>query len=123
VLSQPEPIEDFFGGCQTTTTLANGQQIGHKGYNGHPYDVPWGFKKLLHYVQATWTGLRIHGEEIPIYVTENGFAGTEEAGAAVEIAMKDVERQNYFEGYLRSLLEAVQEGVVIKGYFGWSLLE
>lgn len=85
--------------------------------------MPWGFKKLLHYVQATWTGKSIQGEEIPIHVTENGFAGRAEAGAGIEIALEDTERQNYFEGYLRSLLEAVREGVLIKSYFGWSLLE
>lgn len=125
VLTQPEPIEAFFGGCETRTTLACGRPIGNRGYNGHPFDVPWGFKKLLHYVQATWTGSHIQGEgkAIPIYVTENGFAGTKEAGASIDIALEDTERQIYFEGYLRSLIEAVKEGVIIKGYFGWSLLE
>lgn len=60
---------------------------------------------------------------MPIYVTENGFAVAGEHDLSVEQAMHDTERVNYFKNNLKMLLEAVNEGVVIKSYFAWSLLD
>lgn len=35
----------------------------------------------------------------------------------------DKQRQAYFEGYIKATLDAVKEGVPVKGYLAWSLLE
>ncbi len=56
-------------------------------------------------------------------VTENGFAVKGENDLSVEEALQDTDRQKYFKQYTNAFLQAVTEdGVVIKGYFGWSEL-
>ncbi|KAG9015821.1 Beta-glucosidase 1B [Tulasnella sp. JGI-2019a] len=74
-----------------------------------------GFKSLLKYL---WTKY-----QKPIYVTENGFAVAKENDLPTEQAIHDTDRLNYFANNLQALLEAVDEGVVVKSYFAWSLLD
>lgn len=49
---------------------------------------------------------------IPIYITENGLADATESW-----------RQAYLVEHLQVLWQAIQEGVPVKGYFHWSLLD
>lgn len=58
-----------------------------------------------------------------IYITENGFATEGEANMTLEQQLHDVQRQQYYAGYLNAMLEAMQNGVNIGGYMAWSLLE
>ncbi len=59
--------------------------------------------------------------EIPeIYITENGMALEDEV---VDGRVDDARRIEFFENYLAELLKAKKEGVNIKGYFAWSLLD
>jgi beta-glucosidase len=61
---------------------------------------------------------------IPIIVTENGFMVKDEANAPLSDVVNDVDRQTFFNGYIKELAEAVRDdGIVISGYMGWSLLE
>lgn len=42
----------------------------------------------------------------------------------MEERINDVERQHYYAGYLKELIEAVvDDGIPIGGYMAWSLLE
>lgn len=50
--------------------------------------------------------------ERPIYILENGIATKE-----------DSQRQKFLLAHLSKLLEAIQSGVDVKGYFYWSLLD
>lgn len=59
-----------------------------------------------------------------ISVTENGFCVKGETALPIAEAVKDTDRVAYFAGYLDNLLKAVKEdGVDVRGYFGWSLLD
>lgn len=49
---------------------------------------------------------------LPMYVTENGLADA-----------KDEKRANFISDHLVSIWRALQEGVDVKGYFYWSLLD
>ena len=60
---------------------------------------------------------------MPIYVTENGFSVKGEDNLSLEEALNDTDRVNYFAGNLEALLCAIEDGVVIKSYFGWSFLD
>ena len=56
-----------------------------------------------------------------MYITENGSCYTDEVGADGEI--DDVERRRYLVTHLAALRAAIKDGVPVKGYFAWSLLD
>lgn len=76
--------------------------------------VPEGCKKLLH-----WIGKRYQNPEI--YITENGCAFDDAPNANGKI--EDVDRIDFYRGYLIACHEAIQEGVNLKGYFAWSFMD
>jgi beta-glucosidase len=55
-----------------------------------------------------------------IYITENGAAFKDILTAD---GIYDQERINFFREYLTQVLKAKKEGVNVKGYFVWSLLD
>ena len=66
---------------------------------------------------------RVHKEwpQIPyLVITENG-AGYDDV--KVNGKVEDVKRTKYIVSHLQSLQKAVSEGVPVKGYFAWSLLD
>lgn len=82
--------------------------------------VPWGFRNLLQYIADRYT----RADNIPIYITENGFPIQDEDQFSREEAINDLQRQTYYAGYLRQLFEASRDdGINIGGYMAWSLLE
>ncbi len=71
-------------------------------------DVGWslhpaGLRKLLKFTSAY---------QLPIYVTENGIADR-----------KDDLRQSYLISHLREIAQAIEDGMDIRGYYHWSLLD
>jgi beta-glucosidase len=75
--------------------------------------APGGFRELLVRLQ------RDYG--VPLYVTENGAAFDDPAptGSVVE----DPDRVAYLEGHVDALARALADGVDVRGYFVWSLLD
>ena len=57
----------------------------------------------------------------PIYITENGAAFVDEVGS--DGGVHDPRRVNYLREHLTALREAMTEGVDVRGYFVWSLLD
>lgn len=55
-----------------------------------------------------------------VYITENGVACHDKD---FEHAIHDNERIEYLGGYIRGFREAMKQGVKLKGYFAWSLLD
>jgi beta-glucosidase len=76
--------------------------------------VPEGLEDLL---------IRLHHDYEPdaIYVTENGAAYADVRGH--DGSVNDPERQSYLESYLAGASRAVAQGVPLRGYFAWSLLD
>jgi beta-glucosidase len=66
---------------------------------------------------------RVHADYAPpvIYVTENGAAFGDVRGHDGRV--RDPERQEYLASHIASVGQAVAEGVPVKGYFVWSLLD
>lgn len=58
--------------------------------------------------------------DIPIYITENGLPVD---GADKKELLDDRERIDYVKGVLISLHQAMQEGVDVRGYYLWSLMD
>ncbi|KAF8581201.1 glycoside hydrolase family 1 protein [Ramaria rubella] len=100
--------DEFQGNVQYTFTRADGTQLGTQD--------PEGFRALLNYLWKRY--------QLPIYVTENGFAVKNENYKPLEEALEDTDRVDYFRGSAEALLAAVTEdGVDVKAYFPWSFLD
>jgi len=54
---------------------------------------------------------------LPIYVTESGMANPDTAGGA------DPERTDYIDVHLAQALRAIDEGIPLRGFTYWSLLD
>jgi beta-glucosidase len=57
----------------------------------------------------------------PLYVLENGMAGDEYV--APDGQVRDPERIAYLQGHIGAVLDAIEAGVDVRGYFVWSLLD
>ncbi|CAI9410279.1 GH1 family beta-glucosidase [Nocardioides sp. T2.26MG-1] len=56
----------------------------------------------------------------PIYITENGAMADD---VLEDGAVHDAARQQYIEQHLGAMLDAMAEGVDVRGYFVWSLMD
>ncbi|KAM6960799.1 lactase-like protein isoform 1-T1 [Aplochiton taeniatus] len=75
------------------------------------YSVPWGFRRLLNFVKTQY------GNPM-VFVTENGVS---EKMTCTELC--DDWRIQYFKDYTNEMLKAIRDGVNVKGYTAWSLLD
>ena len=81
------------------------------------YCVPWGMRRML-----VWLKQQYNDPEI--IVTENGFSVHGEHDRKLPAALQDTDRVTYIKGYINEALKAVKlDGVKLKGYFVWSLLD
>ena len=69
---------------------------------------------------TTWVKSR-YGD-IPQYITENGSAWPDPP-AAVNGRIEDPRRIEYLVSHLKAVLDAIRQGVNMRGYFAWSLLD
>jgi beta-glucosidase len=75
--------------------------------------VPWGCRKLLQWISERYN----HPE---IVITENGCAYPDRV---VEGRVDDAPRIEFISAYLTECLRAIGEGVRLRGYFLWSLMD
>ncbi|MBE3073560.1 MAG: family 1 glycosylhydrolase, partial [Actinobacteria bacterium] len=60
--------------------------------------------------------------DVPLYITENG-AAFYDAPTPIDGKVEDPLRVEYFRQHLRAAHDAMTQGVNLKGYFAWSLLD
>ncbi|KAG8006211.1 Cytosolic beta-glucosidase [Nibea albiflora] len=73
--------------------------------------VPYGLRKLLKYIKYTCNNPAV-------YITENGFS---QVGP---LQIEDVQRSEFYKDTVLEVAKAIQEdGVNVRGYFAWSLLD
>jgi beta-glucosidase len=58
---------------------------------------------------------------LPLYITENGCAAEDYVNPHGEI--NDFERVDYLHGHLDAAWRAIEDGVNLRGYFHWSLMD
>jgi beta-glucosidase len=75
--------------------------------------VPWGCKKMLHWIKNRYNNPAI-------YITENGCAYPDEL---IKGEVNDQDRLEFYKTYLIACQEAIEEGVNLKGYFAWSFMD
>lgn len=75
---------------------------------------PGALRELLVRVRDDYGGF-------PIYITENGAACNDYV--APDGRVHDPDRIRYLRGHLQAVLETIEAGVDVRGYFVWSLLD
>jgi beta-glucosidase len=76
--------------------------------------VPWGLSKLLHWIDKRY-------DSPDIYITENGASFTDKPNN--EGIIDDPRRIEYLQQYIQETAGAREQGVSVKGYFVWSLMD
>ena len=117
-----QPI-DFYG-----QNIYNGKCI-RMGKNGTPEEVARyeGFPRTANNWPVTpeclYWGPKFLQERYgkPIYITENGLSCHDTI--SLDGKVHDPQRIDFLARYLKSLKQAIQDGVDIRGYFQWSLLD
>ncbi|EFJ31443.1 hypothetical protein SELMODRAFT_408050 [Selaginella moellendorffii] len=96
------------------------------------YVVPWGLYNILNHVKENYNNP-------PIFITENGglvilvtgflrsnFPGLVDVADSNTFSdrfIKDDARVQFYESYLTRLQQAIANGVDVRGYYAWSLLD
>lgn len=103
-------------GFQSTFVGLDGMDIGMRSDSDWLYVVPKGIRSYLNYV---------HNRYRPeaVFVTENGVAAPNESSMPLADALHDIFRIRYFASYLEQVADAARDGVPVRGYFAWSLLD
>jgi beta-glucosidase len=90
-----------------------------EGYERTAFDwpvVPEGLREQLNILKATY------GDALPpVYITENGCACEDVVDA--EGRVDDQARVRYLDSHLRAVAGAIEDGVDVRGYYTWSLLD
>lgn len=76
--------------------------------------VPEGLERVLRFIGDSWPVRAL-------YVTENGAAFDD--GPATSGPVHDAGRIEYYRGHLEACGRAIEQGVPLRGYFAWSLLD
>jgi beta-glucosidase len=101
-----------FVGCEDQVEFRKQPEFPHTAMNW-PVDAN-GLEELL---------LRLHREypDVPLAITENGAAFRDEVTPDGRI--HDTDRIAYFRDHLAAMRRAIDQGVDVRGYFAWSLLD
>ena len=99
----------------------DGPWPGHEEVNGPLPKTQMGWEVfpdgLYNFLTRT---AREYTGDLPIYVTENGMANPD---TVVSGAVHDQARIEYLAAHLAAVRRAITEGIPVKGYFCWSLLD
>ncbi|XP_027344196.1 vicianin hydrolase-like [Abrus precatorius] len=95
------------------TTERNGLAVGTPTALDWLFIYPKGLHQLMVYIKDTY-------RNPIIYITENGVAEARNDSIPVNEARKDGTRIRYHDSHLKFLLQAIKEGVNVKGYYAWS---
>lgn len=114
---------DFFG-----VNIYRGEVV-RAGAEGAPEPVglPVGYPMTHFYWPVTPEALRwgprffFERYRLPIVITENGMANAD--WIALDGQVHDPQRIDYTTRYLRELAKAMADGVEVRGYFHWSIMD
>ncbi|KAJ4977799.1 hypothetical protein NE237_008579 [Protea cynaroides] len=98
------------------TTQRNGIPIGPNSATTWLHVYPRGIRDVLLYTKRRY-------KNPVIYITENGISDPNNSTISLKEALKDNGRIDYHFRHLLFLLRAMKEGVDVRGYFVWSLLD
>ncbi|CAL8150834.1 unnamed protein product [Prunus armeniaca] len=100
----------------TLSSERNGVPIGAKGASSWLNVYPIGIQNLLLYTKEKYN-------DPIIYITENGIDEFNDPKLSLEEALYDTQRVDYHILHLCHVQTAIKNGVNVKGYFLWALLD
>ncbi|XP_038688812.1 uncharacterized protein LOC119987970 [Tripterygium wilfordii] len=103
-------------GSYRQTSEKNGVPIGEPTTIWWLNDYPEGMQRIVTYVKEAYNN-------IPIFITENGYGEKNNHNLKIDEYLNDVKRVEYMADYLDALLSAVRDGADVRGYFYWTLLD
>ncbi|KAL0411223.1 UNVERIFIED_CONTAM: Furcatin hydrolase, partial [Sesamum latifolium] len=95
------------------STEANGVSIGTPTAVSYFDDYPKGLHDLLVYTKERYNNPTI-------YITETGMT---DGNNITKYAIDDDGRISFYNGHIRAVHRAIEQGVDVKGFFAWSLLD
>ncbi|GAV78257.1 Glyco_hydro_1 domain-containing protein [Cephalotus follicularis] len=98
------------------TVEKNGVLIGQPTTASWLYIYPKGIREILLYIKREYN-------DPLIFVTENGMGDLNNRSLPISEALKDSLRIEYHHLHLSYLLQAIEDGVNVKGYFLWTFLD
>lgn len=114
------PCESSTGTSRTegfikATDSKNGIPIGKP--TGADLNVyPPGMERSVTYIKERYNN-------IPIFITENGYCDFTDSTSTIEESLNDLNRVDYLSRYLDALSTAMRKGADVRGYFAWTLLD
>ncbi|PTB81188.1 glycoside hydrolase family 1 protein [Trichoderma longibrachiatum ATCC 18648] len=115
--NSPASADDTVGNVDVLFVNKQGNCIGPETQSPWLRPCPVGFRDFL-----VWISKR-YGYP-PIYVTENGTSIKGESDLPKEKILEDDFRVKYYDEYIRAMVTAVElDGVNVRGYFAWSLMD
>ncbi|GAV77279.1 Glyco_hydro_1 domain-containing protein [Cephalotus follicularis] len=94
----------------------NGILIGQPTALSSIYIYPKGIRELLQYLKREYN-------DPLIVISENGMADSNNGSLSIHEALNDSLRIEYHRLHLSYLLQAIQDGVNVNGYYIWSFLD
>ncbi|XP_058006880.1 beta-glucosidase 24-like [Hevea brasiliensis] len=98
------------------TTERNGIPIGPSDGSIWIHSYPKGLRNIVKYTKEKYNNPSI-------YITENGIDQLDIGTLTLKELQNDTYRVDYYKHHLSYLNRAIQEGINVKGYFAWSLLD
>lgn len=86
-------------------------------YQFRPEQHPEAIYDVLHML------VEQYGVKVPIYVTENGYIQIDHGDRPKEEFLDDPERIGYVRDVLQWISRAISDGIDVRGYYMWSLLD
>ncbi|GJS98124.1 beta-glucosidase 18-like protein [Tanacetum coccineum] len=90
--------------------------IGHGSGERGSYVVLRGMEEIV-------SNMKIRYNNLPMYITENGYSSPDVHEQQVNELLNDVKRVEYHTTYLSSLAKSIRDGANIHGYFAWLLMD
>ncbi|MCO4256071.1 glycoside hydrolase family 1 protein [Pseudarthrobacter cellobiosi] len=107
------PVSSPFVAADGARSVSRGLPVTGMGWEVQPE----GLRRLLNRLQAEYTG----PAGIPIYITENGAAYDDVPDDVGFV--DDQDRLGFFAAHLQAVHGAIADGVDVRGYLAWSLLD
>lgn len=110
-------INDSLGNLDVSFYNKRGDCIGEETQSVWLRPCPAGFRDLLGWISRRYNYPKI-------FVTENGTSIKGETNLPMEQILEDDFRLKYFDSYIRAMVTArTLDGVDVRGYFAWSLMD